>query len=116
MSWILDSLDSRFTNPSPSAYRNANLWYFGNRNNMVFADGHAKNVAFKMGCLSGDCSNWDNRIGSPMNFQERVDGYCADPDGIVNPFPRNGFPLGTGWTCKAFLAFPEAAGVEWIPN
>lgn len=113
LSWILDSIEGRFTNPNPGAYSNANLWYFGNRNVNVYADGHAKVNAWKGGCIGGNCSSWDNRIGTPSNFEDRVAGYCADPDAMVNPFPRSGFPLGS-MTCRTWVSYPEAAGVVWF--
>jgi len=113
VSWMWDSIN--FPSSSPAAYKNSNLFYWGNRNVMAYADGHAGTVAMKGGCL-GDCTNWDNRVASPTSFDARVKGYCADPDGTVNPFPRQGFPLGKGWKCSDFLAYPEAAGVVWFSD
>ena len=116
MSWMLDSKDGTFGNSDARTYNNSSFWYFGNRNAVAYADGHAATVAWKGGCIANDCTNWDYRVGTPMNFDQRVAGYCGDPEGTVNPFPRDGFPLGTGWKCKDWVAFPEAAGVEWFSN
>jgi prepilin-type N-terminal cleavage/methylation domain-containing protein len=113
VSWMWDSRS--FPSADPGAYRNSSLFYWGNRNVFVYADGHAGSLQMKGGCL-GDCTNWNNRIASPVSFEARVNGYCSDPDGIVNPFPRSGFPLGTGWRCRDFLAYPEAAGAIWWAN
>lgn len=86
--------------------RNSGI-YFGASITMAYADGHAKVIPWKGGMIG------TTHVGSPKNFNDRINGYCADPDGIVNPFPRSGFPLGTGWTCRNFAAYPEAAGVVW---
>lgn len=86
--------------------RNSGI-YFGATITASYADGHAKVVPWKGGLIG------TTHVGSPKNFNDRINGFCADPDGIVNPFPRSGFPLGTGWTCRNFAAYPEAAGVVW---
>jgi hypothetical protein len=113
VAWFFDSKDGAMSDPSPSAYRNNSLFYFGNQIVTVYADGHAGKVAMKGGCV-GACNVWENRIASPKSFEARVNGYCADPDGMVNPFPRDGFPLGTNWVCRDWLAYPEAAGAVWF--
>ncbi len=115
VSWMWDSLSDSFTSADPKTYKSSNLFYFGDKNVFAFADGHSKTVAMHGGCL-GDCTNWDNRVASPKSFDIRVGGYCADPEGAVNPFPRSGFPLGKGWKCKDWLAYPEAAGVSWFSD
>jgi len=89
----------------PGSKRNNSI-YFGARTTVSYADGHAKVIAWKGGDAAG---YW---IGSPKNFNDRVNGYCADPEAIINPFPRDGFPMGS-MQCKTFVAFPEAAGVVW---
>ena len=88
--------------------KNNNNIYFTGKVTMVYADGHAGTVAWHGGDIPGG-----TLIGSPKNFQKRVDGYCSDPNGVVNPFPRDGFPLGKNWKCSTFLAYPEAVGVTW---
>lgn len=113
VSWMFDSLDNSMTNASPTAYKNSSTWYFGDRNVVVYADGHAGTLPWKGGCI-GACNNWDNRVASPKDFKKRVDGYCADPEAAINPFPRDNFPLGKGWKCSTWLAYPEAAGVVWF--
>ncbi|CAN5419418.1 hypothetical protein BH11ARM2_BH11ARM2_36980 [soil metagenome] len=115
VSWMWDSVSGEFTNSDSKSYKSSNKFYFGNRNIYAYADGHAGAVAMKGGC-TGDCTNWDNRIATPANFEARVAGYCADPDGSVNPFPRSGFPLGKGWKCSTWVAYPEAAGVTWFAD
>jgi prepilin-type N-terminal cleavage/methylation domain-containing protein len=95
-----------FFDDYPGGNRNSNI-YFGGRIVTVYADGHAGTIPWRGGIALGTA------IGSPKSFETRVNGYCADPDGIVNPFPRDGFPLGTGWRCRDWVAFPEAAGVVW---
>lgn len=97
-----------FFDDYPGGSRNNDI-YFTGKTTMVFADGHAGTIAWKGGYIS----QYDMLIGSPKNFGQRVNGYCSDPDGTVNPFPRDGFPLGKGWKCSTFLAFPEASGVQW---
>jgi len=96
--WFFDSY--------PGGNRNSGI-YFGGSIVTSFADGHAKSVAFKGGTALGTL------IASPKNFNDRANGYCADPDALINPFPRDGFPLGRGWPCRTFVAYPEAAGVVW---
>jgi len=96
-----------FFDDYPGGKRNSDI-YFGGKTTVTFADSHAKSVAWHGGEISGG-----TLIGSPKSFEQRVKGYCADPDGVVNPFPRDSFPLGTGWICKDFLAYPEASGVVW---
>lgn len=110
-SWFWDVPQFSFNDPNPSAYRNNNI-YFGGRIVVVYADGHAGVIPVRGGCI-GDCRVWENRIMTPKDFNKRVGGYCSDPDGLVNPFPRNGFPLGRGWRCRDWVAYPEAAGVQW---
>ena len=83
--------------------------YFGGNIVASFADGHAKSVPFKGGDISGDV------VASPKSFTERIAGYCADPDAMIHPFPRDGFPLGYV-KCSDFLAYPEAQSVKWWPN
>ncbi|MBI1332900.1 MAG: prepilin-type N-terminal cleavage/methylation domain-containing protein [Armatimonadetes bacterium] len=102
--WFFDSY--------PGGARNNDIYFTGNIVSS-FADGHAKSVAYKGGYIGGASGTW---IASPKNFDDRVNGYCADPDALINPFPRDGFPLGKGWLCRDFLAYPEAAGVVWWPN
>lgn len=114
LSWIFDSKDGSMTNPSPTAYKNGNFWYFGDKNVNVYADGHAKVVTWKGGCI-GACNNWSNRVATPPNIEARVNGFCADPEATIRPFPRSGFPLGT-MTCRQWLTYPEAAGVQWFAN
>ncbi|MEI7576613.1 MAG: prepilin-type N-terminal cleavage/methylation domain-containing protein [Armatimonadota bacterium] len=87
--------------------RNSGI-YFGGSIVTSFADGHAKSVAWKGGYVAA----FGEYVGSPKNFNDRVNGYCADPDARINPFPRSGFPLGS-MVCRDFLAFPEATGVTW---
>lgn len=115
VSWIYDSLDGKMTNPDPKSYKSSSIFYFGNRMAVSYADGHAGTVPFRGGCI-GPCNNWDNRVATPTSFEVRVNGYCADPEGAINPFPRDGFPLGTGFKCRDFLAYPEAAGVVWFAD
>lgn len=103
-----------FFDDYPGGKRNSGI-YFGGQITVTFADSHAKTVAYHGGCIGGsiDTCDWDHTVASPKSFEIRVKGYCADPDGTVNPFPRSGFPLGTGWKCRDFLAYPEATGVTW---
>jgi prepilin-type N-terminal cleavage/methylation domain-containing protein len=101
VSWFFDDFPGLNANSKNSSI------YFSGSIVTSFADGHAKSVAWKGGLANG------LYIGSPKNFNDRVTGYCADPDGPVNPFPRSGFPMGTNWKCRDFVAFPEAAGVVW---
>ncbi|MCU0317647.1 MAG: prepilin-type N-terminal cleavage/methylation domain-containing protein [Fimbriimonadaceae bacterium] len=90
----------------PGSRRNNGI-YFGAQVAVVMADSSAKMIPWKGGTLG------TTLVGTPKNFTTRVNGYCADPEGRVNPFPRDGFPLGTGWLCRDWLAYPEAAGVVW---
>ncbi|MCE9558134.1 MAG: prepilin-type N-terminal cleavage/methylation domain-containing protein [Armatimonadetes bacterium] len=94
-----------FFDDYPGGNKNSNI-YFGGQVTHVYADGHAKAVAYKGGTSGG------SRIATPKNFDLRVKGYCADPDALIHPFPRSGFPLGY-IACKTFVAFPEANGVVW---
>lgn len=100
--WFFDDYPGKSSTPSNGGI------YFGGTVTMVFADGHASTVPWKGGSLSDG-----TLIGTPKSFKRRVDGYCADPDAGINPFPRDGFPLGQGIKCRTFVAFPEASGVKW---
>ncbi len=111
--WFWDSKDSYFSDPNANAYKSQNEFYFGNQIVAVYADSHASRVHMKGGCV-GPCNMWENRIATPTTLEARIAGFCADPDGIINPFPRDGFPLGTGWKCKDWVAYPEGAGVQWF--
>jgi prepilin-type N-terminal cleavage/methylation domain-containing protein len=113
LAWFWDSKDSYFSNPSASAYSSKKEFYFNNQIVAIYADGHAGRVIMKGGCI-GDCTAWENRVATPSSLEERINAFCADPEGIVNPFPRDGFPLGMGWKCKDWVAYPEAAGVQWF--
>lgn len=94
-----------FFDDYPGGNKNSGI-YFGGKTVVVYADGHAKTVNYKGGTMGG------SRIATPRNFEERVKGFCADPEGSIRPFPRSGFPLGT-LPCRTFVAFPEANGVVW---
>lgn len=96
----------------PGGSKNSGI-YFGGKITMVFADSHAKVVGWKGGVGGGALAG--ELIGSPVSFDQRAKGYCADPDAVINPFPRNGFPLGS-FVCKDFVALPEATGVTWWNN
>jgi len=98
--WFFDN----YNGPS----KNNAIW-FDSRVNIVFADSHASAVPFK----GGDNTTFGDKVGTPKNFDVRVNGYCSDPDANIRPFPRDGFPLGVDWTCRTFLAFPEASGTTW---
>ncbi|MBS1724524.1 MAG: prepilin-type N-terminal cleavage/methylation domain-containing protein [Armatimonadetes bacterium] len=100
--WFFDDFPGGTTNG------NNNRIYFDGKITMVFGDGHAGIVPWKGGYLPDGTV-----IASPKNFQARVDGYCSDPNGLINPFPRDGFPIGKGWKCSTFVAYPEASGVVW---
>jgi prepilin-type N-terminal cleavage/methylation domain-containing protein len=113
LAWYFDAWDSVMTNADPAAYRSTTYMYFGNRNVQVYADGHAGTTAWKGGCI-GACNSWSNRVATPTNFEARVRGFCADPDAQIQPFPRDGFPLGTNWTCRQWVAAPEGLGVVWF--
>ncbi len=95
----------------PGGTRNNDI-YFGGNIVASFADGHAKSVPYKGGFIGGSSGTW---IASPKNFQDRINGFCADPEATIHPFPRDGFPMGY-MVCKDFLAYPEAAGVVWWQN
>lgn len=99
--WILDDF--------PGSSRNNALRYSA-KLLMAFADSHAKIVPWKGGTVAWGVGG---KVSSPKRFQDRVDGYCADPNGRVDPFPRSGYPLGTGWLCKDFVAIPESSGAIW---
>lgn len=96
----------------PGGTRNSGI-YFGGKITMVFADSHAKVVGWKGGTGGGALAG--ESIGSPVSFDQRAKGYCADPDAVIRPFPRDGFPLGS-FVCKDFVALPEATGVTWWNN
>jgi prepilin-type N-terminal cleavage/methylation domain-containing protein len=100
-----------FFDDYPGGKRNSDI-YFGGQITASYADGHAKAVQWK----GGEIAAFGVTVASPKNFQDRVDGYCYDPEARINPFPRDGFPLGRDWVCRDFLAFPEASGVVWWPN
>jgi prepilin-type N-terminal cleavage/methylation domain-containing protein len=102
-----------FFDEYPGGTKNSGI-YFGGKITMVFADSHAKVVGWKGGTGGGSLAG--TLIGSPVSFDQRAKGYCADPDAIIRPFPRDGFPLGTNWICKDFVALPEAVGVTWWTN
>lgn len=87
--------------------------YFGGRVVAVLSDSHAKVFPWHGGNNTGYGGGDTAYIASPKSFDDRVKLYCADPDGNVAPFPRNGYPLGTNWTCRTWLAAPEALGVTW---
>ncbi len=99
--WFFDSYPG-----GTAAGRNSGI-YFNGSITVAYADGHAKVVPYKGGRLSNGSS-----VASPKNFQDRVNGFCADPNATIRPFPRSGFPLGS-MLCSTFLAFPEATGVTW---
>jgi prepilin-type N-terminal cleavage/methylation domain-containing protein len=83
--------------------------YFGGQIITVRADGHAKSVAWKGGVIAA----FGSLAATPKNYDDRVKLYCADPDAALAPLPRDGYPLGTNFTCKTFAAAPEAFGVAW---
>ncbi len=96
--WILDFY--------PGANRNSSLRWNG-RLNIVFADSHAKGVQFRGMNLNG-AYGWD-RTALPATFEQRVSGYCANPDELLALFPREGSPLGS-LPCRQIAAIPEAIG------
>jgi len=98
--WILDQY--------PGALRNQSLRW-GGRLNVVFADSSARGVFFR-GYNGDPAVIRKGRTALPADFQQRVDGYCADPLGGIDPFPRSGYPLGFGIPCQTWAAFPETAG------
>jgi len=98
-----------FFDDYPGGTKNSGI-YFNAAITAVFADSHAKVVPYKGGTAGGALAG--NRIGTPKNFDVRVKGFCADPDALIHPFPRSGFPLGY-MTCRDFVALPEATGVTW---
>ena len=79
--------------------------------NFVYADSHAKSVPFKGGNADAPLG----RVAVPKNFDTRVAGYCAIPDGTIRPFPRLGYPVGS-FTCRQWVASPEAFNVVWWKN
>ena len=88
--------------------------YFGGRVCVVHADSSAKTYPWHGGINTGYGSLGDTPlIASPKSFNDRVDLYCADPTAAVAPFPRDGYPLGTNFTCQTWVASPEALGVTW---
>ncbi len=98
-----------FFDDYPGGSRSRDIYFTGNIVTS-YADGHAKTVPYKGGFIGGSSGTW---IASPKDFNARVNGFFAHPYAKINPFPRDGFPLGTGWLCRDFLAYPEAAGVVW---
>lgn len=103
--WQLDVFPTGVT-------QNSRLRY-GGQMVYVMADSSARSVPTMGGTVA-----WGRkgRVSSPRRFQDRVDGYCSDPEGPVRPFPRSNFPLGTNWICRDFVALPEASGVVWWSN
>jgi prepilin-type N-terminal cleavage/methylation domain-containing protein len=83
--------------------------YFGGRIITVRADSSAKAVAWKGGVIP----SFGSLVASPKSFEDRVKLYCADPDAAVAPFPRDGYPFGTNFTCRTWAAAPEAFGAIW---
>ncbi len=96
----------------PGGTKSSNI-YFGGKVVVVFADSHAKSIGFKGGTGAGSLAG--EYIASPVSFEQRAKGYCADPDAVINPFPRDGFPIGS-FVCRDFVALPEASGVTWWTN
>lgn len=103
--WILD----KFTGTRNSALR------YGGKFNIAYADSHANNVIYKAGTMPSGAGFHGNKAASPKDFAKRVNGYCADPQGSIRPFPRSGYPMGT-MTCETFVASPEALGVTWFTD
>ncbi|MDR3690400.1 MAG: hypothetical protein P4L46_13550 [Fimbriimonas sp.] len=109
--WFFDSFS--LVNPTTGMGQNSSI-YFGGRVVVVHADTSAKNYAWKGGVNTGYGGLGDTPlIASPKSFTDRVALYCADPNEAVAPFPRDGFPLGSSFTCQTWVASPEALGVTW---
>ncbi len=83
--------------------------YFGGRIIAVHADSSAKAIGWKGGVIA----SFGSLVASPKSFDDRVKMYCADPEASVAPFPRDGYPFGTNFTCKTWAAAPEAFGAQW---
>ncbi len=76
MDWVLDSYHGGY---SQSGVRHDGKW------NVVFADGHAKEVQFKFGNVG------THRYGMPSNSSFWPD-YCADPNATIDLGPAYGLP------------------------
>lgn len=83
--------------------------YFDGRIMVVRGDSSAKSVAWKGGVIPA----FGSLAASPKNYEDRVKMYCADPEAALAPLPRDGYPLGTNFTCRTWVAAPEAFGVIW---
>ena len=111
--WFFDSWGG--WNQTTGIGNNNNI-YFSSRVCVVHADGHAKTYPWKGGINTGYGSLGDTPlIASPKNFADRVNLYCADPNATIQPFPRDGYPMGS-MTCQQWVASPEALGVTWWPD
>jgi len=83
---------------------------YGGRYNVSYADGHAKAVAWKVGKADSP-AGWTS---VPKNYEERLNGYCAQKDAMIIPFIRSGNT--TPIACRDIVALPEVYNVQWWRN
>jgi prepilin-type N-terminal cleavage/methylation domain-containing protein len=107
--WFFDS--ATFVDGTTGKGKNSSI-YFGGRINVVHADSSAKSYAWKGGNFTSGAFA-GGIVASPKLYTDRVNLYCADPDAALAPLPRDGYPLGTNFTCSTWTASIEAFGVAW---
>lgn len=106
----MGAVDNWITETLPKGSTSNTSIRYGGKLNIAYADGHAKNVPFKVGQAGGP-AGW---TGVPKNYEARLYGYCANPDGPIIPFVRSGNT--TAIPCRDVVALPEVYGVTWWTN
>jgi prepilin-type N-terminal cleavage/methylation domain-containing protein/prepilin-type processing-associated H-X9-DG protein len=115
MSAFASILDENVLGFSPSVQHNSTLRH-GGMFNIMFFDGHAKNVPFKGGTLPQTPAG-PIYVGVPQNTTLR-NMYCLSSDALVNiGFLTGGAPgYPTSLPCSQALGLPEQFGIQWWPN
>ncbi len=112
MSAFASILDQNVLGLDPSVQHNASLRH-GGHFNIVFMDGHAKNIIFKGGTLPNTPVG-PVYVGVPQNDSLRT-MYCLSPDSQVNIQVLDpNFPFTI--PCNQAVFLPEQYGIQWWPN
>jgi prepilin-type N-terminal cleavage/methylation domain-containing protein/prepilin-type processing-associated H-X9-DG protein len=117
MSALQAILDPNFVGTSASSQHNSRLRH-GGRFNVVYLDGHSKNVLFKGGTLLAQIQGYSTiYIGVPKNDAQRA-MYCLSASASVNISALTG---GSGYQtsipCSQAIFLPDQLGVvSWWPD
>lgn len=89
--WIL----SRFTGTTTGSLRH------GSRFNIVFTDGHSKNMKWRAGLLAGA-----SKAAMPASITDAV-MYCSEPDSVLPAY---------GMTCRQLVELVHQFMISWYPD